>query len=127
MTPAGVPSPEEVVGMPKFMITGSYSRESMAAMVQSPEDRTSAARKLVENVGGKLECFYWAFGPDDFVAIADLPDDESAGAVSMAVSGAGTGSVRTVKLITMDEAQAMLRKAKQVQSGYARPGAAGVR
>jgi uncharacterized protein with GYD domain len=79
-------------------------------------------------MGGKLECFYWAFGPDDFIAIAELPDDESAGAVSLAVSGAGTSnSVRTVKLITMDEAQSMLRKAKQAASGYARPGAAGVR
>jgi uncharacterized protein with GYD domain len=110
--------------MPKYLITGSYSRESMASMVQSPEDRTAQARRLVENVGGKLECFYWAFGPDDFVAIAELPDDIAAGAVSMAVSAAGTGAPRTVKLITADEAQAMLRKAKDAASGYVRPGAA---
>jgi uncharacterized protein with GYD domain len=117
----------EVVVMPKYMITGAYSNQSMAAMVQSPEDRTVAARRLVENVGGKLECFYWAFGPDDFVAIADLPNDEAAGAVSMAVTSAGTGSARTIKLITSEEAQAMLRRAQQATSGYARPGATGVR
>jgi uncharacterized protein with GYD domain len=97
-------------------------------MVQQPEDRSQAARKLVENVGGKLECIYWAFGPDDVVAIADLPGDEAAGAVALAIAASGgLQGVRTTKLITMDEGQAMLRKAQQAASGYARPGAAGVR
>lgn len=113
--------------MPKYMITGSYTRESWASMVEAPEDREVQARRIAENVGGRLECFYWAFGPDDFVAIADLPDDEAAGASSLAVSssGAATG-VRTVKLITTREGQAMLRKAKQAASGFAKPGSAAV-
>lgn len=114
--------------MPKYMISGCYTKDAMAAMAQAPEDRSVAARKLVENVGGNLECFYWAFGPEDFIAIADLPNDEAAGAVSLAVTSVGTGTnVRTTKLITMNEAQSMLRKVKEAASGYARPGAAAVR
>jgi uncharacterized protein with GYD domain len=110
--------------MPKYMFMGSYTKETMASLVDSPEDRSVAARKLAESVGGKLETYYWAFGPEDWVAIADLPNDEAAGAVSLAVSSSGVTGVRTTKLITMDEALAMLRKAKQAAAGFAKPGAA---
>jgi uncharacterized protein with GYD domain len=111
--------------MPKYMIMGSYTKESWASMVEAPEDRSVAARKLCENVGGKLESFFWAFGPDDWVAIADLPNDEAAGAISLATTSAGVSTgVHTIKLITMDQAQQMLRKVKEATTGYAKPGAA---
>lgn len=110
--------------MPKYMFMGSYSKEAMATLVAAPEDRSVAARKLAESVGGKLEAYYWAFGPEDWVAIADLPNDETAGAISLAVSSSGVTGVRTIKLIAMDEAQAMLRKAKQAAADFVKPGAA---
>jgi uncharacterized protein with GYD domain len=110
--------------MPKYMLSGSYTPQAWAKMIESPEDRSKAARDATEAVGGKVESFYWAFGPDDFVAIADLPDDEAAGAVSVGVSsgGAVTG-VRTVKLITMEEGRAMLEKAQKVRKRYSPVGA----
>jgi uncharacterized protein with GYD domain len=111
--------------MPKYMVVGSYTKEAWASMVETPEDRSVAARKLCENVGGKLDSFYWAFGPDDWVAIADLPNDEAAGAISLATTSAGVSTgVRTIKLITMDQAQQMLRKTKEAAAGYVKPGAA---
>ena len=111
--------------MPKYMLAGSYTPETWAAMVEAPEDRSVAARKLCESVGGKLESFYWAFGPDDWVAIADLPNDEAAGAISLATTSAGVSrGARTTKLITMDQAQQMLRKTKEATAGYMKPGAA---
>jgi uncharacterized protein with GYD domain len=109
--------------MPKYLLLGSYTSESWARMVENPGDRSAVARKACEDVGGNLDAFYWAFGPDDFVAIADVPDDASAAAVSAGVSSSGAlHSVHTVKLMTMEEAQAMLRKAKSVAAGYRRPG-----
>lgn len=106
------------------MIQGSYTKESWAAMVDAPEDRSIQARHLVENVGGRLETFYWSFGADDFLAIAELPNDEAAGAISLAVSSSGTGhNVRTTKLITVEEGISMLLKAKTATAGYAKPGA----
>ena len=110
--------------MAKYAIHGSYTKESWTAMVGNPEDRSIQARRLVENVGGKLESFYWCFGEDDFLVIAELPNDEAAGAISLAVSSSGTGqNVRTTKLITVEESIAMLMKAKQATAGYAKPGA----
>jgi len=109
--------------VPKYMVVGSYTAESWAAMIREPGDRSAVARQACEALGGSLESFYWAFGPDDWLAIADLPDDGTAGAVSVAVASAGAvHGVRTIRLLTMDEGHAMLQRAKGVAAGYRRPG-----
>ena len=111
--------------MPKYMVIGSYTSESWARMVENPGDRAAVARAACEAVGGSLESFYWAFGPDDFVAIAEVPDDASAAAVSVGVSSSGAlHGVRTIKLLDADESQALLQRAKVVAAGYRRPGSA---
>ena len=110
--------------MPKYMVMGSYTSESWARMVDNPSDRAAVARAAAEAVGGTLESFYWAFGPDDFVAIADVPDDASAAGISVGVSSSGMAAhIRTVRLFTMAEGIAMLQRAKTVASAYRPPGA----
>jgi uncharacterized protein with GYD domain len=100
--------------MSKFALIGGYTQQSMAAMVQNPSDRSAAAREVIESVGGKLESFYWMFGEDDFIAIFDAPDDVTAAAGAVAVSSSGAlKNVRTIKLITMDETQKLLEKARK--------------
>jgi uncharacterized protein with GYD domain len=102
-----------VIGVGKYAIMGGYTQPAMAAMVQSPSDRSAAAREVIESVGGKLEAFYWMLGEDDFLAIFDAPDDVTAAAGAVAVSSSGAvRNVRTIKLITMDGAQRLLHKAK---------------
>jgi uncharacterized protein with GYD domain len=101
------------------MVVGSYAAESWAGMMRSPEDRSTVARQACEALGGSLDAFYWAFGPDDWLAIADLPDEITAVAVS---SSGAVRDVRTVRLLTMDEGHAMLQKAKAVAAAYRRPG-----
>ncbi len=116
--------------MPKYAFLGGYTSESWARMIQNPEDRATAVRKLAESVGGKLESFFWSFGEDDFLVIADAPDDVTATAISVAVAGSGTlRNLRTVKLITTEEARKVLEKAKTAQRAYTPPGGveAGVR
>ena len=111
--------------MPKYMFLGSYSTESWARMVETPGDRSAVAREACEAAGGRLDSYYWSFGPDDFVAIADLPDDASAGAVSVGVQSSGAlEGVRTVRLLTVDESHDLLQKARKITGGYRRPGSA---
>src|SRR5205085_10748967 len=91
---------EEVVLMPKYLYMGCYTRETWTKLLDNPEDRTAAVQKLAEAVGGRLESIYWAFGADDFVVIAEAPDDTAAAAISLAVGASGSvENVRTVKLI----------------------------
>jgi uncharacterized protein with GYD domain len=50
---------------------------------------------MIDHVGGKLEAFHFAFGHDDVVSIAELPDDITAAAMMIAVCAGG--SVKSIK------------------------------
>jgi len=109
--------------MPKYASFFTYTPEAWKAMMESPEDRTGAVRKLVESVGGKVDCFYWMSGPFDGLLIADLPDDQSAGALAAIVKGSGALKQYETHLVTnMDHATAMLKKAQVAAKTYRPPG-----
>jgi uncharacterized protein with GYD domain len=65
-------------------------------------------RTMVNGMGGTVESFYFAFGDADVYVVADLPDDESAAAVAFTVSAAGGATTSTVKLLTIEQADAAL-------------------
>jgi len=67
-------------------------------------------QKATESVGGKLEGFYFAFGEADAYVIADLPDNETAAAVALAVNGSEGAVVQTVVLMTPEELDAASKK-----------------
>ncbi|MFI5047371.1 MAG: GYD domain-containing protein, partial [Acidimicrobiia bacterium] len=68
--------------------------------------------------GGSLEAFYFAFGETDVYVIATLPDDATAAAVSLTVGAAGTGSIRTTRLLDPED----IDEATQKTIGYRPPG-----
>ena len=106
--------------MALYMLQFSYSTGAVSELVKNPQDRTAVGRSLVEAVGGKLESFYYAFGEYD--AVAKIPDNVSAAAVSMALSSSeGFNAVKTTVLITAGEAVEALRKAGTIR--YRPPGA----
>jgi uncharacterized protein with GYD domain len=73
--------------------------------------RRAAVQRLVEQVGGKLESFYFALGESDVYVIADIPDAKTAAAVSLAVNAAGAARLRTVVLLTPEEMDVAAKKA----------------
>lgn len=48
--------------MASYLYQITYSAEAWAALVKRPQDRVEAIRKVVENLGGKIEAFWFAFG-----------------------------------------------------------------
>jgi uncharacterized protein with GYD domain len=110
--------------MARYLIQGTYSSESWAALVDSPHDRATPIRDVVEQAGGLLECFYLSFGEFDVVSIVDLPDNVTAAAVVIkAAAGRALKDVRTTPLLTMDESIQALTTARDV--GYQPPGDTG--
>ena len=98
--------------MPHFLIQGSYTAEAWANMTRNPADREKAYRGLIENAGGKLKAFYFAFGEKDVVAILEVPDATTAAALSMAVAAPGhVKSISTTPLMTGKEAMEAMKKA----------------
>ena len=106
--------------MPKYLVSISYTAEGAKGVRQDGgTKRREVAGHAVESVGGKIESFYFCFGPVDAVIIADLPDAAAAAAVSMAVSATGAAHLTTTPLITAEE----MDKAAGKKTAYKAPGA----
>jgi uncharacterized protein with GYD domain len=73
---------------------------------------------MTESLGGKLESFHFAFGDADAYVLVDLPDNEAAAAVALAVNAAGAVRTKTTVLLTPDEVDA----AAKLSVGYRPPG-----
>jgi uncharacterized protein with GYD domain len=108
--------------MPLYLTRFSYTAETWARLIGSPEDRRKAAQSYIESVGGELHGFWYAFGEHDAYTIWEAPDNVSMAAVALAITGGGAlSSLETTVLLTVEETMDALRQAKQV--GYRAPGA----
>ena len=97
--------------MPKYMFTGSYTESGAAGLrKEGGTGRRAATEQLVASLGGKVESYYFAFGGDDFVLIADLPGNVQAAAGSLAAGSSGALSVRTTVLLTPEEMDAATKQ-----------------
>ena len=90
--------------MPKYMVHASYTAEGAKGLLkEGGTARRKAVEKLLADVGGKLEAFYFSFGDEDAVLIIDLPDSVAASAIGLAVTASGSIRTRTIVLITPEE------------------------
>ncbi len=109
--------------MPKYVSFFSYTAEAWAAMVARPGNRAAAARKLIEDMGGKMESFYWMFGDWDGFVVYDVPDAATAAAFSGRVTSSGLiGNIKTQQLLNMEESREVLEKAGAAGAAYEPPG-----
>lgn len=99
--------------MAYYLIQAAYTTDAVSTLVKNPQDRAeTAARPLIESLGGKLVGMWMAFGEYDLVGITELPDNVSAVALSMAVSAGGAiKTFKTTPLITVAESVEAMRKA----------------
>lgn len=97
--------------MPKYLIEATYTLEGVKG-VQSAGGtaRRDAVAEVAKSVGGSLESFYFGFGKADAYVTVDLPDNESAAAVALAVNGAGGATTRTVVLLSPEEIDAAAKR-----------------
>ena len=107
--------------MPHYLIQASYTAQGVSGLVKDPEDRAAAIRPLVEGMGGRIESMYFAFGESDVVVIAELPDNVTMAAFSMAIAaGGGVTNFKTTVLLPMSEGVEAARKAGSIS--YRPPG-----
>ena len=97
--------------MPKYLIEATYNSEGTKGLVkEGGSSRRAAVKKAVEDLGGTLEVFYFAFGETDAIVICDVPDVITGLAISMAVDASGEVHVKTTPLITPEEVDAACHK-----------------
>jgi uncharacterized protein with GYD domain len=106
--------------MPKYLLHATYTNQGIQGLVtDSASGRRADVQAAVKAVGGNVEAFYYAFGEDDAIVILDLPNQVTAAALSITVSGAGTVRVRTTPLLTVEEVD----QALEIHTQYRAPGA----
>jgi uncharacterized protein with GYD domain len=90
--------------VPKFLIEARYNTEGVRGIAdQGGSARRDVVQKIFEAKGGKLEGFYFAFGRADAYVFGDLPDNETAVAIALAVNSDERVSARTTVLLTPEE------------------------
>ena len=97
--------------MAKYLIRATFAAEgARGLMKEGGTSRRETIAKLVAGQGGSLEAFYFAFGSDDVIAIADLPDNVTAAAIGLTISGSGPVHMNTTVLLTPEEVDAATKK-----------------
>lgn len=97
--------------MPKYLLQVNYTAEGTRGLIKDGgTTRRKAAQAAAESVGGRLESFYFTFGEFDSFVIADLPDNASVAALSLAVAASGGATGRTTVLLTPEEMDQATRK-----------------
>jgi uncharacterized protein with GYD domain len=105
--------------MAKYMYRVSYTQSGIqGVMKEGGTSRKDFVEKMAAQLGGSIESFYFTFGDQDVIVIADMPDDETAAAISMAVGASGAASIETIVLLEPSS----IDKATSISTGYRPPG-----
>ncbi|GAB3322788.1 hypothetical protein GCM10027451_45740 [Geodermatophilus aquaeductus] len=108
--------------MPRYMIIAEYTAEGARGLMSAGGSaRRTVVEKMVTGLGGRVEAFDFGFGGDDVYVTVELPDDESAAAAALTVSGSGAVRARTAVLLTPEQ----LDRVAQLHPDYVPPGKTG--
>ena len=90
--------------MPKYLAKVRFTTEGLKGLREvGAVARREAGVSITASIGGTQEAYYFAFGEDDVVAIFDLPEDEAAAALSIAVNAGGAAKATVTKLLTAEQ------------------------
>lgn len=106
--------------MAKYMMKASYTVDGTKGLMKDGGSaRRAAVQKMIEGLGGTLECFYYTFGEPDAFAIVDVPDAVTIAAASLAINATGGARVSTTVLLTPEQ----IDEAAKKSVSYRAPGA----
>jgi uncharacterized protein with GYD domain len=109
--------------MSHYLVRWQFKDATAKGLLNKPQDRTGPATELVEAFGGKLHCYYFAFGDYDGLGICEFPNNESVAAFSLKAAATGAfARFETTVLLTAQEAEAAMKHAHSAKVNYRPPG-----
>jgi uncharacterized protein with GYD domain len=107
--------------MARYLWQASYTPEGIRGLLSEGGSRRQDAieRIVVDEFGGYVDGVYFAFGEHDIYVIAEVPDPETAAAVSLTVAASGAVKVTATQLLSPEEMDAAVKKSVS----YRPPGA----
>ncbi len=104
--------------MPKYLFRASYTQDGLKRLIkEGGTARRDTVVKLIEGMGGKVEAFYYALGPDDVVAIGEMSEAQVV-AISLTINSTGAVTLSTTKLLDPAEVD----QATKISVDYRPPG-----
>jgi uncharacterized protein with GYD domain len=118
-------APEEGrLAVGKYLYRLQYNKPGLdGTLKEGFAAREAYFRKAVERLGGTTEAAYWAYGDVDVFVIVDIPEQEKATSLALALAETGSYRLTTTTLLTAAEMDAAARH----MPSYRAPGAAGSR
>jgi uncharacterized protein with GYD domain len=86
--------------MPNYVMLANWTEQGMRAIDESPK-RIDAARKTLEDMGGRFLSVFMTMGQYDLIITYDAPDDAVAARLSLMLGK--LGNVRTVSMKAFPE------------------------
>lgn len=112
--------------MPTYVSFFRYTNEAWKRMIDTPENRAVAARRTIEEIGGRMLTFYWMLGQWDGLVIYEVEDPSMAATLSAVATASGLiDRVQTSQLLAVDEVKASLDLASSLRNVYVPPGGQG--
>jgi uncharacterized protein with GYD domain len=103
--------------MPKYLFRAHLSPDGVAGILEEGgTSRLEEVKRAIGALGGTVEAFYFSFGDEDSILVADLPDNETATAFALSVSVSGRVAVSTTVLITPEEVDGARAKNAQFRA-----------
>ena len=97
--------------MPKYLLEASYTADGVKGLIkEGGTGRRTAFETAAKGMGGSVECFYYVFGEDDVIVVAEMPDNVSVAALSLAIAASGAVSASVRVLLTPEEIDAAVKK-----------------
>ena len=107
--------------MALYYFTADYSGEAFSGMVNSPQDREAAARKLIEAVGMKLHNFYFCVNTGQIIGMIEGTGSQMS-TLDMVIMASGAFTcVEAKEVISASEMTSCMDAASKVMSTYKAP------
>jgi len=102
--------------MSLYMYQAGYTPESIARLIEDPEDRIKTVRKAFEDMGAEIVAGGYPIGEYDVLFVYKAPDDATAAALALAIAAGGAVRLaKTTRLLTSEEWIESLQKAQASQ------------
>ncbi len=88
--------------MPTYIVLGKYTEQGLKTIKESPS-RLERVKQMVRQFGGELKSFNLTEGRYDTVTTLELPNDETAAKLSLAVGALGNVRLETLHAFTEEE------------------------
>ena len=82
--------------MPTYIALGDWTDRGARAINESPQ-RLGAAKRQLEEMGGRFIGFWMTMGGHDMVLVFDTPDDAVAARFTLLLNGLGSVRTKTMK------------------------------